>query len=330
MNRCRIFPGPAVGLVATVVLLGSLVENGMAQEIRSSAPTPPTATRRALIVCGLPGDDEHRATYAGATEKIVTALVDRHGFAAKDVWVRFGNDPKAGDGPAIKGSRGLSTRENIAADALAIQKASAPNDLLWVIVLGHAHFDGRRSHLNLPGPDLSDVTFAKLFEGIKAKEQVFFITTSASGFFLKPLAAPGRIAISATEADQEVNETVFPLALADTLASALPVADLDKDGNVSILDLYLATVADVRQRYVADELIATEHAQLDDNGDGHGSELQLTFLPPEYPEKVEESKDKKAKPKPKEKEKPKPTLGPKDDGFLASKTLLNVSKVEKN
>ena len=42
----------------------------------------PRGTRRALIVCGLPGDDEHRAMYAGAVEKIARALVDRCGFAA--------------------------------------------------------------------------------------------------------------------------------------------------------------------------------------------------------------------------------------------------------
>ena len=230
--------------------------------------------------------------YAGAVEKIAKALVDRCGFAAPDVWVRFGTEPKDGDGPALKGSRGLSNRENLAADAEAIRKASTPDDAVWVIVLGHGHFDGRRSHLNIPGPDLSDQAFGRLFEGIKAKEQVFFITTSASGFFLKPLATPGRIAISATEADQEVNETLFPLALADILAAPPPEADRDKDGALSVFELYLAVVADVTRRYVEDELIPTEHAQLDDNGDGRGTELQRTFLPPESGGEAEAEKAK--------------------------------------
>ena len=277
-------------------------------------PAPEKATRRALVVCGLPGDDEHRSLYAGAVEKIVKSLVERCGFEAADVWVRFGVEPKEGDGPALKGSRGLSNRENLAADAELIRKASTPDDAVWVIVLGHGHFDGRRSHLNLPGPDLTESAFGRLFDGIKAKEQVFFITTSASGFFLKPIASPGRIAISATEADQEVNATLFPLALADVLAAPPPEADRDKDGTLSVFELYLAVVADVMRRYIEDELIPTEHAQLDDNGDGRGSEIQMTFLPPEAGGEAGAEKVKG-----KEKPKVEPKLGPKDDGYLASK-----------
>ena len=76
-------------------------------------------------MCGLPGDDEHWALYAGAVEKIAKALVDRSGFEASNVWVRFGVEPKDGDGPALKGSRGLSTRENLASDAEALRRFRA-------------------------------------------------------------------------------------------------------------------------------------------------------------------------------------------------------------
>ena len=61
-----------------------------------------------------------------------------------------------------------------------------------MIVLGHTYYDGRHSHLNIPGPDLDEREFGKLFEGLKAREQLFLITTPASGFFFKPLAASGR------------------------------------------------------------------------------------------------------------------------------------------
>jgi len=320
-----------IGRLAARVLLGLALAAPAAsdaQEPPQPGPIPSVAPgmRRALIVCGLPGDEEHRALYAGAVETIAKALVDRSGFAAADVWVRFGTEPRPGDGPAVAGSRGLSTRENLAADAEGLKKVATPEDGVWVIALGHGHHDGRRSHLNLPGPDLTDAAFARLFEGIAAKEQVFLLTTSASGFFLKPLAKSGRVAISATEADQEVNETLFPLALAGVLAEPPPEADRDKDGALSVFELYLAIVADVTRRYVEDELIATEHAQLDDNGDGRGSEVQRTFLPPESGGAAEPPKDKdkeKGKAMAKAKEKPEPRLGPKDDGFLASKVRVD-------
>ena len=170
-----------------------------------------------------------------------------------------------------------------------------------MIVLGHGHFDGRHSHLNIPGPDLDERAFGRLFEGLTAREQVFWITTSASGFFLKPLSAPGRIVITATEADQEVNETLFPLALADVLASPPDGIDRDKDGQISVFELYLAVVADVMKRYVDDEDLPTEHARLDDNGDGRGSEVQVSFLPPSpgagRPRKRKRERRRKAKDK---------------------------------
>jgi hypothetical protein len=120
-----------------------------------------------------------------------------------------------------------------------------------------------------------------LFEGLRSREQVFWITTSASGFFLRPLSGAGRIVITATEPDQEVNETLFPLALADGLASPPEGIDRDKDGQISVLELYLAVVADVMKRYVDAEDLPTEHARLDDDGDGRGREIQEDYLPPE-------------------------------------------------
>ncbi len=206
-------------------------------------------------------------------------------------------------------ARGLSDREGIAADVAEMRKRLRPEDTLWVVVLGHAHYDGRHSHLNIPGPDLDERAFARLFDRLKSREQVFFITTPASGFFLKPLAATGRIVITATEADQEVNETLFPHALAETLANPSEGIDRDKDGRVSVFELYLAVVTAVMKQFAADENLPTEHAKLDDNGDGHGSELQESYLPPDLGGRAGES--------------PEPKIGPHDDGYLASKTPVD-------
>jgi hypothetical protein len=282
---------------------------------RSDVASATAGTRRALIVCGLPGDDEHRKLFAETVEKLHKALTEKYGFAASEVLVRFGVMSQPGDGPALAKARGLSNREGITADVDELKKRLRPEDTLWVIVLGHAHYDGRHSHLNLPGPDLDERAFAKLFEGLKTREQVFFITTPASGFFLKPLATPGRIVITATEPDQEVNETLFPHALADALTTTPDGADRDKNGKISVFEIYLAVIADVMKRYVDDESLPTEHAKLDDNGDGHGSELQESYLPPE----LGGIAGKKTEPK----------IGPKDDGALASKTYIEASPVLK-
>lgn len=221
--------------------------------------------------------------YAQTVEKLHRALTGPCGFSPKEVWVRFGGKPRDEDGPALTNARGLSAREAIEADVAQLRKLLKPEDTLWVVVLGHAHFDGRHSFLNLPGPDIQEDEFAKLFKGIQSREQVFFITTPASGFFIKRLSARGRIVITATEADWEVNETLFHLPLAEVLSDPpdRDEYDRDKDGRITVLDLYLAVARRVMLMYKAEKNIPTEHAQLDDNGDGRGTEVQLDYLEPE-------------------------------------------------
>lgn len=240
-------------------------------------------TRRALIVCGHPGDQPHRQMYARSVAKLHAALTIRYGFPAEQVWVLFGSRPQAEDAAAISAGRGLSTSEAVQASVAELRGCIRPADTLWVIVIGHAHFDGRHSFLNLPGPDVRDDRFGKLFAGIESRRQVFFITTPASGFFIKHLSAKGRIVITATEADLEVNETVYHAALADVLSSPPQPGqfDVNRDGRLTVLDLYLTVARRVVQMYQAKKNIPTEHAQLDDNGDGRGSELQMDYLEPE-------------------------------------------------
>ena len=57
--------------------------------------------------------------------------------------------------------------------------------------------------------------------------------------------------------------------------------DFDKDGRLTLFDLYVATAKEVAQNYATNEQLATEHSQLDDDGDGVGHEIQNAFLPEE-------------------------------------------------
>jgi hypothetical protein len=292
-------------------MLGSLSTTALAD-----SPDEP-GTRRALILCGLPGDDEHQALFAKTAESIAKALIDKYGFNESAVLVRFGVEARL----QLPRSRGLSNIEGIEADVAELKSKLRPEDTLWVIVIGHGHFDGKHSHFNIPGPDLDERGFGKLFQGLNAREQVFFITTPASGFFLKPLAAPGRVVITATEPDREVNETLFPLALAEGLENPPEGIDRDKNGEISIFELYLAVVADVMKRYVDDENLPTEHARIDDNGDGHGSELQEAYLPPELGGRAE-AESETAKPRDSKLKQQPAKIGPKDEGALASRLRL--------
>jgi hypothetical protein len=48
-------------------------------------------------------------------------------------------------------------------------------------------------------------------------------------------------------------------------------ADLDKDGAISILEAFVYAKAEVERHYQAENELLTEHAVLDDNGDGEGT-----------------------------------------------------------
>lgn len=240
----------------------------------------PAGTKHALILCGLPGDKAHEIAFAETIEKLRQSLVARCGFAGADVHVQFGGLATEGAGSGLTGIQGKGTREEIASEAAELRKALKPQDILWVIVMGHAYYDGKHSHFNIPGPDMNEQEFGKLFAGMAAREQVFFITIPASGFYIKPLSAKGRVVITATEADRGGNETVFPMALAEVLTNPPQAADFDVDGDgrATLFDFYIVVTLNVIERYLKDEFLPTEHALLDDNGDGRGKELQIDYL----------------------------------------------------
>ena len=145
------------------------------------------------------------------------------------------------------------------------QQATAP---LWLVLIGHGTFDGRTARFNLRGPDL---LVSDLAEWLKPIDRPIAIinTASASGPFMRELSAPGRIVITATKSGFEHNYARFGQYLAEAIVE--PQADLDKDGQTSLLEAYLTASHTVAAFYTAAGRLATEHALLDDNGDGLGT-----------------------------------------------------------
>jgi hypothetical protein len=241
--------------------------------VGQAPPTVPAATSRALIIVGLPGDSEHEALFKATAQAWKDWLTGPLGFPPDQVRVLSGPMAKDGSG------RASSSRESIEREAESLRRRTGPDDRVWVFVLGHANLDDGHAFLHLPGPDLRDDQFAALFKGLTAREQVFWMTTAASGAFLPGLSSPGRIVVAATERSGESNETEFPHALADVIRKPPGLLDLDKDGKISIQELFGSTVDAVEARFASDTRAPTEHAQLDDNGDGVGTEVK----PPEKP-----------------------------------------------
>jgi hypothetical protein len=142
------------------------------------------------------------------------------------------------------------------------------DEALWLVLIGHGTFDGRTAKFNLRGPDVSANDLAEWLKPF-SRPLIVINTASSSAPFLSALSAPGRVIITATKSGFEQNYTRFGQYLAGAIAE--PQADLDKDGQTSVLEAFLTASARVDQFYAAAGRLATEHALLDDNGDGLGT-----------------------------------------------------------
>jgi hypothetical protein len=148
------------------------------------------------------------------------------------------------------------------------EEISRPAGELWLVFIGHGTFDGRSAKFNLRGPNISADDLAAALKSCRRPLTVVQCA-SASGPFLPALSAPGRVIITATRSGYEDNATRFGGYLARAIAS--PSADLDKDGQTSLLEAFLLASRQVGQFYKDQGLLLTEHALLDDNGDGLGT-----------------------------------------------------------
>jgi hypothetical protein len=150
-----------------------------------------------------------------------------------------------------------------------LTSADKREGLLWLVLIGHGTSDARTSHFNLEGPDLAVEELTSLLKPLK-REVVLIDTTSASGAFIKAISGAKRTVVTATKGADEVYYTRFGRFFA-TAISGLDQADLDRDEQVSVLEAFLYASRETAGFYEKESRIATEHALLDDNGDGQGS-----------------------------------------------------------
>lgn len=139
---------------------------------------------------------------------------------------------------------------------------------LWLVFIGHGTFDGKEAKLNLRGPDVSSAEVGQWLKPFK-RPLAIVDTTSSSAPFMARLAAPGRVIVTSTRSGNEHNYARFGKFLAEALPD--PKSDLDKDGQISLLESFLSASHRTAEFYKTEGRLATEHALIDDNGDGLGT-----------------------------------------------------------
>lgn len=142
------------------------------------------------------------------------------------------------------------------------------NSPLWLVFIGHGTFDGRTAKFNMRGPDISADVLSKWLAPIKSPLAIIDASSSSSPFINK-LSGLNRVVITATKSGYELSYARFGQYISEAINETS--SDLDKDGQTSLLEAFLAASRQVQEFYSTAGRLATEHALLDDNGDGLGT-----------------------------------------------------------
>jgi hypothetical protein len=217
-----------------------------------------------VVITGISGDAEHAATFSRWAGSMITAAHGRW-QVPRDNIVYLAEDP-ATDPERVSGK---STREGIQQALANLAQRARPDDVILVLLIGHGSATGKEARFNLPGPDLTAKEWAGLLSRLSAQRVAVVNAASASGDFIADLSAKNRTVVTATRSGGEKNETVFAEYFVQAFAG--DGADTDKDGRVSILEAFNFSRREVERFYQSTNRLQTEHAMLDDDGDGAGT-----------------------------------------------------------
>jgi hypothetical protein len=239
------FPDKNLGFLAIFFLL--MMTTAFAAADSQGATNKPLV----IVVVGAAGEEEYGKNFKNWA-RLWLAASEKGG--ARNIAIGLDTTNQTSDFERLKQTLADEPRESA--------------DELWLVLLGHGTFDGKEAKFNLRGPDVSASDLAAWLQPFKRPLAVIDCS-SASAPFLNKLSAPGRVIITATRSGNEQNYARFGQYLSEAIND--PMADLDKDGQTSLLEAFLMASRRVAEFYEADGRLATEHALLDDNGDSLGT-----------------------------------------------------------
>ena len=213
----------------------------------------------ALIISGSGGQSEYHRRFSNWGERLRHVLSDELAYTNDRVYLLH------------------APQDSLAQIKTAITQTVArlhPDDALFVFLIGHGSYRNKLAKLNLPGPDLS----APLLDSLLAPVRRLTLVNSASqsAAFINTLSGPGRVLCTSTKSVEERNAPRF---MEDFIA-ALSTGDADqnRDERISIFEACQQAAALTQAHYRHSNYLSTEHALLDDDGDGLGSRL-IPFAP---------------------------------------------------
>ncbi len=216
----------------------------------------------ALVVCGSGGDEEFTERFREWGDRLYGVLTQDLKFESENVSLLMASD---------SGNANATSLESIQNALTSLGERIGPEDDLFIFLIGHgSHLQGV-SKINVPGPDVSADEINEWIATLTPRRLALINAASASAGFINVLSGPNRIICSATKSVEEKNATVFMEHLIDGIEDGS--ADVNRDTRISVYEACEQAAVLTRAWYESEGLIATEHALIDDNGDGRGSRL---------------------------------------------------------
>lgn len=217
-----------------------------------------------VVVSGIGGESEYSRLFSAWSLNLLDAAEHELGVSPGRT-IYLAHQPRTDPARADD----LSRKENILGTLTEIETRAGEGDLVALFLIGHGSMQNGTPQFNIPGPDISATELAEALDSLDGPRILIVNTSPSSGAFLPVLSGPNRIVITATRGGSENNHTVFAEHLAAALTS--DGADTDKDGRISVLEAFQYARLEVEREYESDRRMLTEHAMLDDNGDGEGT-----------------------------------------------------------
>ena len=262
LSRHRQRPAQKCGRAVTLPIL--LLALAIACQGWTLADAPPA--RFAVVVSGASGGGEYGERFWDWSSKMVASFKGPLQLPDENLFF-LAEDPER--------DPSLVTAQAVKSEFMRVigelESRVRPNDLLFLLLLGHGNFDGSDYRYNLRGPDLTGAELSAILDRFPTQRIVLVCTTPASGALIPRLSGGNRVILTATKNGYEGNETVFARFFVQSFQN--PEVDTDKSRQVSLLEAYTFTHRKVKEWYAEKNQLATEHARLDDNGDGVGSAL---------------------------------------------------------
>lgn len=225
----------------------------------------------ALIISGVGGEEIYSKKFTAQAMQFYDALTNKLGFDEKRVYLLTENVISNSEN-MTNGNFARATSDEARKAFTAIKASATADSLVFIALIGHGSFDNQEAKFNLVGPDLTAKDYATLLNALPTRRVIFVDCSSSSGEFIKPLSSADRLVITATRSGNEQNVTIFADFFIKGLIDA--AADTDKSGRNSLMESFNYATKLTADWYKQKSRLATEHALLDDNGDGTGHEKE--------------------------------------------------------